>query len=90
MAGIHLLDRIIGSEYPDLADDAEVRAFEATPYADRIAARSTYEAIKLGAAINPDAPAIKFLARAEPTDTPLVISYRDFVGRVTQAANMFH
>src|SRR5262245_51949280 len=28
MAGIHLLDRLIGHEYPDLADDAEVLAFE--------------------------------------------------------------
>src|ERR1041385_2434723 len=90
MAGIHLLDRVIGSKYPDLADDAEVRAFEKTPYDDRIAASSTYEAIKLGAAHNPDAPAIQFLANAEPADQPLVISYRDFVGRVTQAANMFH
>jgi len=90
MAGIHLLDRVIGSEYPDLASDAEVRAFEQTPYAERIKAQSTYEALKLGAAHDPDAPALQFLANAEPTDQPLVISYRDFVGRVTQAANMFH
>ena len=90
MAGIHLLDRIIGGEYPDLADDAEVRAFETTPYADRVAAQSTYDAIKLGAAHNEDAPAIKFLANADPADQPLVISHRDFIGRVTQAANMFH
>ncbi|HLZ04792.1 MAG TPA: acyl-CoA synthetase [Bradyrhizobium sp.] len=90
MAGIHLLDRVIGTEYPDLKDDAEVRAFEKTPYADRIAAQSTYEAIKLGAAHNEDAPAIKFLANADPADQPLVISHRDFIGRVTQAANMFH
>jgi fatty-acyl-CoA synthase len=90
MAGIHLLDRVIGQEYPDLADDAEVRAFEKVPYADRIAAQSTYDAIKCGAAHNPDAPAIQFLANADPADQPLVISYRDFIGRVTQAANMFH
>ena len=90
MAGVHLLDRMIGDNYPDLASDAEVLDFEKTPYADRIAAASTYEAIKLGAAHNPDAPAIKFLANADPADQPLVISYRDFVGRVTQAANMFH
>jgi fatty-acyl-CoA synthase len=90
MAGIHLLDRIIGSEYPDFADDAEVRAFEQVPYADRIAAASTFEAIKLAAAHDPDAPAIKFLANADPADTPVVITYRDFIGRVTQAANMFH
>src|SRR6201996_5851079 len=88
--GIHLLDRVIGSEYPDFADDAEVRAFEQVNYADRVAAASTYEAIKLGAAHDGDARALQFLANAEPTDTPVVIPYRDFIARVTQAANMFH
>ena len=90
MAGIHSLDRLIGNEYPVFATEADVRAFEQVPYADRIAAQSTYDAIKLGAAKNPDAPAIQFLPNADPADTPIVISHRDFVARVTQAANMFH
>jgi fatty-acyl-CoA synthase len=90
MAGIHSLDRLIGDEYPTFATEADVRAFELAPYADRIAAQSTYDAIKLGAAKNPDAPAIQFLPNADPADTPIVISHRDFVARVTQAANMFH
>ena len=90
MAGIHLLDRLIGDEYPDFATDADVRAFEQVPYADRIAAQSTYDAIRLGAAHDPDAPALQFLPNADPTDQPIVISHRDFVARVTQAANMFH
>src|SRR5512139_1176106 len=89
MASIHALDRLIGNDYPELATDEDVRAIERIPYADRIAASSTYEAIKLGAARNPDAPAIQFLQNADPADTPLVISHRDFVARVTQAANMF-
>jgi fatty-acyl-CoA synthase len=90
MAGAHLLDRLIGNEYPSFTSAAELRAFEQVPYADRIAAASTYHALKLGAAHNPDAPAIQFLANADPTDQPIVISHREFVGRVTQAANMFH
>src|SRR5947209_9258619 len=90
MAGIHALDRLIGNEYPELATDAEVRAFEQVPYADRVAAESTYDAIRLGAARNPDGPAIQFLQNADPADTPVVVSHRDFVARVTQAANMFH
>ena len=90
MAGIHLLDRLVGDENPTFATEADVRTFEQTPYAERIAAESTYDAIRLGAAKNPDAPAIQFLANADPADTPLVISHRDFVSRVTQAANMFH
>ena len=90
MAGIHSLDLLIGNEFPVFAAEADVRAFEQVPYADRIIAQSTYDAIKLGAAKNPDAPAIQFLANADPADTPIVISHRDFVARVTQAANMFH
>ena len=81
MAGIHLLDRTIGSEYPSLATDADVRVFEQIPYLDRIAAASTYDAIRLGASHNPDAPAIQFLPNADPADTPLVISHRDFFAR---------
>ena len=90
MAGLHLLDRVIGGEYPSFATDAEVRAFEEVPYPDRIAAASTYDAIKLGAARKPDAPAIQYLPNADPADNPIVISHRDFISRVTQAANMFH
>ena len=90
MAGIHLLDRLIGDDYPSFATDAEVHAFEQVPYADRIAAESTYEAISSGAACNPDAPAIQFLPNADPADTPIVVTHRDFVARITQAANMFH
>src|SRR5579863_7406773 len=90
MAGMHSLDRLIGDEYPTFATEADLRAFEQVPYADRIVAQSTYDAIKLGAAKDPGAPALQFLANADPADTPIVISHRDFLARVTQAANMFH
>ena len=90
MAGVHLLDRFIGSDYPSFATAEEVRTFEQVPYSDRIAAESTYDAIKLAAARYPDAPAIQFLANADPADVPDVITYRDFVARLTQAANVFH
>src|SRR5947209_2147968 len=90
MAGIHALDRFIGNDYPELATDEEVRAFEQVPYAERVAAESTYDAIRLGAERNPDGAVIQFLQNADPADTPLVVTYRDFIGRVTQAANMFH
>ncbi len=90
MAGIHALDRLIGNDYPTLLTDEEVRELERIPYSERVAAESTYDAIRLGAAKNPDAPAIQFLQNADPADTPLVVSYRDLIARVTQAANMFH
>jgi len=90
MGGWHTLDRLIGDARPQLATDAQLRAFEATPYDERIAARSTYEVVQLGAAKNPDAPALHFLPSADPAETPLTLSYRQFLGGVTQAANMFH
>jgi fatty-acyl-CoA synthase len=86
----HLLDRMIGPDWPDLSTPAAVRAFEATPYADRIAARSTYEALRLGASVNPDAPAIRFLPNADPEESPVVFGHAQFFARVTQAANAFH
>src|SRR5215471_5661360 len=90
MAGVHLLDRIIGGEHPSFATEADVCAFEEVPYTNRIGAESTYDAIRLGAAYNPDALAIQYLTNADPADQPVVISHRDFLARVTQAANMFH
>src|ERR1700693_698969 len=90
MAGIHLFYRTLGSEYPNLATDADVRVFEQIPYPERIAAATTYDALRLGMSHNPNAPAIQFLPNADPADTPLVITHRDLFARVTQAANMFH
>ena len=85
-----LLDRVIGDSFPSLASAADVTAFEEVPYLERIAAASTFDAIKLGAAHNADASAIQFLPNASPEDTPTVISYGQLVARVRQAANMFH
>jgi fatty-acyl-CoA synthase len=85
-----LLDRVVGKAFPVLASDDDVRAFEAVPYVERIAAASTFDAIKLGAAHNKDAPAIQFLPNASPDDTPIVITHGQFVELVTRAANMFH
>jgi fatty-acyl-CoA synthase len=88
MTHAHLLDRLIGAELPEFRTDEEVRKFEATPYSERIAAQSTYEALQLGAAHDPSAPAIQFLQRCEPDETPLTISHAQFIGGVTQTANL--
>ena len=89
MAHAHLLDRLIGAEAPRLRTAADLHAFEATPYAQRIGAQSTYEALQCGAAQNPGAPAIQFLMKADPEETPITISYTQLMARVTQAANLF-
>src|SRR5262252_6992241 len=90
MNRLHLLDRVIGAEWPPLATDADLRAFEAVPYAERIAAASTYEALRLGTSAAPDAPALLFLRDADPEETPLRVTHREFFARTTQAANAFH
>jgi fatty-acyl-CoA synthase len=90
MTGIHRLDRAVGDDYPCFATAADIRAFEQVPYSERIAAQSTFDALKCGASANPDAPAIQFLPSADPADVPLVVSYRELIAKVTQAANMFH
>jgi fatty-acyl-CoA synthase len=90
MGRAYVLDRLIGDERPSFATAAEVERFEVTPYDERIAAQSTYDALRLGAAVNPDAPAILFLPNADPNETPVCVSHRQFIARVTQVANMFH
>jgi fatty-acyl-CoA synthase len=90
MTPAHPLDTVIGSELPALRSAAEVAAFESTPYDRRIAAKSTYQALRLGAAVDPDAVAIQFLSKADPAETPLTISHSQLSARITQAANLFH
>src|SRR5262249_12985811 len=85
-----LLDRVISDTTPSLASAADLAAFEAMPYAERVAAASTYEALKIGAGVNPDAPALQFLPNARADDAPIVTTHGQFLARVTQAANMFH
>lgn len=85
----HLLDRLIGPDWPDLSTSDALRAFESTPYPERIAARSTYEALRRGAEHDPEAAAIHFLPNADPDESPLTVSHRQFFARVTQTANAF-
>jgi fatty-acyl-CoA synthase len=89
MTRANLLDRTIGETLPRLGSEAELRAFESTPYTERIAAQSTYEALQIGAAHDPSAPAMHFLRKADPAETPLTVTFAQFIGRVTQSANLF-
>ena len=84
-----LIDRLIGESYLSLATAGDVAAIERVPIERRLAATNTYDALRLGAARDPAAPALQFLATASPEDTPVVITHGQFFARVTQAANMF-
>ncbi|MEZ5741664.1 MAG: acyl-CoA synthetase [Burkholderiaceae bacterium] len=84
------LDRLVGQTVPSFTTDDEVRAFEAVPFAQRIDARSTFEALAIGAALDPGSPAIRFLPNADADEAPVTLSHRDFLARVIQSANLFH
>ena len=85
-----LIDRRMGAKRPSLASAADVAAIEAVPLAERLEAASTYEAIQIGARHNPEAPAIQFLPTCDPAEPAVVLSYAQFLARVTQAANLFN
>ena len=90
MTHVHLLDRLIGAELPPLRTAAELQAFEATPYVERIIPQSTYEALQLGAAHDPGTAAFQFLKKGDPDEVPITVTYAQFMARVTQSANLFH
>ncbi|MDE2398184.1 MAG: hypothetical protein KGM91_22340, partial [Burkholderiales bacterium] len=85
----HWLDRFIGAELPALASAAELREFERTPFPDRLAAGNIYEALQQAAARAPDAAALKFVRNGDPDEPAPEVSYREFLAKVTQAANLF-
>ena len=90
MSRTHPLDLAIGEHWPDLSTPQALQAFESIPFEARIAARSTYEALRIGASFDPGAPAIRFLPNADPDEAPIDFSHAQFFARVTQAANAFH
>jgi fatty-acyl-CoA synthase len=68
----------------------DVKALELVPLEERVTTNSTYELLKQGASMNPDAVALYFLMSGEMWETPVEVTYKDFLGRVTQSANLFH
>jgi fatty-acyl-CoA synthase len=83
------LDPSLAHGDASLVSAADVARFEAIPYDERIVVQSTYQALGLGAALDPAAPALSFLAQADPDEAPLVISHARLVEGVTQTANFF-
>jgi fatty-acyl-CoA synthase len=68
----------------------DIKAIESIPLEERVSARSTYELIRKGGERGPDAIALYFFLSGEMWETPVEVSYRQFLARVTQSANLFH
>ena len=72
-----------------ITDRADIDAMEKTPLDRHIQASSTYHLIKLSAERYPDNPAIRFLATGDMSDSPLILTYREFLIQIHQTANLF-
>ncbi|MGE0153899.1 MAG: acyl-CoA synthetase [Reyranellaceae bacterium] len=68
---------------------AEVEEFEKTPYRQRIAASNVYDLLTRTAARHPDKPAIHYLPKGTADDPATTYTYRQFIARITQSANLF-
>ncbi len=68
---------------------ADVEEFEKTPHLARIAATNVYDLLQQTAARHPDKPAIHYLPTGAADDTPVTYSFRQFIERITQSANLF-
>ncbi|WP_186061606.1 acyl-CoA synthetase [Burkholderia gladioli] len=71
-----------------IADEQDVLAIETTQRLADLPA-STYEMIRRGAQIDPSAPALSFFLRAEDHRKAECWSYRELLGDITRAANLF-
>jgi len=68
----------------------DIEEIEKTPLKERITERNTYELLCRGAALDPDKVAMSFLMNGDLYDQPVEIRYRDLLGKIRQAANLFH
>jgi fatty-acyl-CoA synthase len=69
---------------------ADIEDIEKIPIEKRIPFCNTYDLLRYGTNINPDAPAISFISSGEDYLTHSQVCYKDFLYRVTQTANLFH
>lgn len=72
-----------------VANQADILAEEKSGWPQDLPA-STYDMIRQGAAINPDAPALTFFLKAEAYRDAEVWTYRNLLHQITKAANAFH
>ena len=68
----------------------DIENIEKVPARERFRFTNTYDLIRNGAAINPDAPALSFFLSGEDYASPATMNYRDFFAGITRTANLFH
>jgi len=78
------------ADLPPIRGLAEIEALERVPLEQRSDVWTVYELMVRAAALDPDKPALHFLERGSPEETPQTVSYRHLAARLHQAANLFH
>jgi fatty-acyl-CoA synthase len=68
----------------------DVREIENVPLEDRIPFRNIYQALAAAAEADPDHPALSYISDMDPDKPAITWSRGEFLGKVTQAANLFH
>jgi fatty-acyl-CoA synthase len=68
----------------------DIEAFEKVPLEKRLDVFNTYDLLRKGAAINPEARAISFFLSGDTYDQPMQVTYRDLMANITRTANLFH
>ena len=69
---------------------ADIEIFEQTPIEDRMTCFNTYDLIKQGADINPDAIAMSFIMSGDAFEEPMQVTYKEFIQQINRTANLFH
>ena len=67
---------------------SDVAAFERVCLEQRANAWTIYDVLEQGAALDPEAAALHYLLDADPAETPLTISFAQFMRRARQSANL--
>ncbi|MEM8862134.1 MAG: AMP-binding protein, partial [Chloroflexota bacterium] len=73
-----------------IKDMNEILEVEKTPIENRDLPESTYHALKRTAEKHPNIPAIKFFLQATDFKNSTSISYKEYLGKVNQTANLFN
>jgi fatty-acyl-CoA synthase len=68
----------------------DIKGIEAIPLSERLKVRTPFDIIRQAAHDRGDELALCYLPTGRAGDEPEVFSFRDYLARVTQTANMFH
>jgi fatty-acyl-CoA synthase len=73
-----------------IATIQDIEEMEKIPFEERMTAKNTYDMIKQGSAINPDALAMSFMMTGDLYASPMQVTYQELISQINRTANLFH